>query len=88
MKHLFSVFPSSFQMSFMRKKTKKKINLPSCTVKPKLNNFGIYEGIRYNNKEIHNMFRTNSLIDRKFVDHKLNVEIKLDQATGIPIPKE
>lgn len=75
-------------MSFTRKKTKKRINLPSCTAKPKLNNFDIYEGIRYDNKEIHNRFRINSLIDRKFVPHKLVVEIRLDQATGIPIPKE
>ncbi|EAS04958.2 EF hand protein (macronuclear) [Tetrahymena thermophila SB210] len=88
MKSLFSNFPSSFQISFTRKKNKKRINLPSSTIKPILNNYDIYEGFRFNYKEINNRFRNNSLIDRYFVPHKLNCEIKFDVATGIPIPKD
>ncbi|KAL4481140.1 hypothetical protein ABPG72_015095 [Tetrahymena utriculariae] len=88
MKSLFSNFPNSFQISFTRKKNKKRINLPSSTIKPILNNYDVYEGFRFNYKEINNRFRNNSLIDRFFVPHKLNCEIKLDVATGVPIPKD
>lgn len=88
MKFLFSAFPSSFSISFIRKKTKKRLNLPSSGIRPKLNNLQTYDGIRYESREIHNRMRDASLIDRKFVPNKFNVELKFDVATGIPGPKD
>lgn len=88
MRFLFSAFPASFSISFIRKKTKKRLNLPSNATRPKLNNAFTYDSIRYESKEIFNRKRDASLIDRKFVPNKINVELKLDYATGIPSPKD
>lgn len=88
MKFLFSAFPESFQPSFTRKKTKKRLNLAGSTLRPKLNNSLLYEGLRYEAREVNNRKRDASLIDRKFAPNKLNVEVVFEIATGIPLTKE
>lgn len=76
--------PTNFISSFVRNQTNKGQNLPSSVFKPKYDHrYNIYEGINYNKN---NFSKEASVFERKHYKFNFMTEIKIEGASGIPIP--
>lgn len=60
----FRNMPINFKTSFLRKRMKKGLNLPSSTLKPRLDNSGVYPDIIYSKDSIYSKQKNISVFDR------------------------
>ncbi|CAD8122209.1 unnamed protein product [Paramecium sonneborni] len=87
LKEIFLSLPQNFIMSFVRGQNKKLQNLPSSQLKPILDNCGFfYQGLNY--VEASNFNIKQSILDKVNIKNNFLAEIRLIEATGIPIPDE
>lgn len=87
LKDIFESMPKNFINSFVRNLNKSLISLPSSCLKPKLDSSGFfYQDLNY--VEASNFNIKASVLDRQNVQNNLCFEIRLLEATGIPIPDE
>ncbi|CAK68317.1 unnamed protein product (macronuclear) [Paramecium tetraurelia] len=87
LKEIFLQLPQNFIMSFVRGQNKKLQNLPSSQLKPVLDNCGFfYQGLNY--VEASNFNIKQSILDKVNIKNNFLAEIRLIEATGIPIPDE
>ena len=93
----FKNMPHNFMMSFTRDLTRKLSNLPSSTMKPKLNSSGVFHVDIIPNMEKLSAgpnvtkFATNNpkiLYNIKTIPSVLAAKITVNLATGVPIPAE
>lgn len=74
-------------MSFIHTQNKKLQNLPSSSLRPKLDPSGFfYQDLNYVEASTLNLKQ--SVLDRANAKNKICFEIKLCGATGVPIPDE
>lgn len=86
LKDIFGQMPMNFIISFIRNQNKKLMNLPSSAVKPRLDPSGFfYQDINY--VEASNFNLKTSVIDRNS-NNVLCLELRVLEATGVPIPDE
>ncbi|CAD8196479.1 unnamed protein product [Paramecium pentaurelia] len=87
LKEIFLTLPQNFIMSFIRSQNKKLQNLPSQQLKPVLDNCGFfYQGLNYVDAANFNIKQ--SILDKVNIKNNFIAEIRLIEATGIPIPDE
>eukprot|EP00825_Cyclidium_porcatum_P006045 TRINITY_DN12970_c0_g1_i5.p1 TRINITY_DN12970_c0_g1~~TRINITY_DN12970_c0_g1_i5.p1 ORF type:complete len:531 (-),score=93.89 TRINITY_DN12970_c0_g1_i5:23-1615(-) len=87
LKSTFQNMPSNFRTSFTRALHKKGLCRPSSALIPKVDNTQTYPDIIYGNIQFGNKDQSvyNVELSKK---NCVFIELKLDQATGIPIPDE
>ncbi|CAD8210763.1 unnamed protein product [Paramecium octaurelia] len=87
LKEIFLTLPQNFIMSFVRSQNKKLQNLPSQQLKPVLDNCGFfYQGLNYVDAANFNIKQ--SILDKVNIKNNYIAEIRMIEATGIPIPDE